>query len=141
MDRMTSTIARDLDFGLRHERETLDTIREYFGSGTRRQPHQFALYDYFNPETRTYGELKTRNGVSLNQYPDTVIGYNKVADADLSRGDHYLLFKFTDGIYGCKVDERLQSLPPRTFYRNNGEVKKNIHIPISWLKPLSNLLD
>jgi len=136
---MTSTIARDLDFGLRHERETLDTIRECFGGGVRKQSGKFSLYDYHNPETRVYVELKTRRGVSHNQYPDTVIGYNKIADADLSRGDHYILIKFTDGIYGCKVDERLQSLPPRTFYRNNSEVKNNIHIPISWLKPIREL--
>ena len=136
---MTSTISEDLDFGLQNEKSTFAELKKYVGSGLRKHFHKFALYDYFNPETRTYYELKTRRNVSHDQYPDTVIGYNKVADADLSRGDHYLLFKFTDGIYGCKVEEKIQSLKPRTFYRNNGEKKNNINIPISWLKPIHEL--
>ena len=134
----TTNITEDLVFGVDREPATLDLLQGFFGAGMTRSIDQYARYDYHDEDNGNYAELKSRR-IRHDRYPDTVIGYNKIRDAPIDK-NVYLLFGFTDGIWGCKIDDRIRSLRPRTFYRNNGEVKYNVNIPITWLSPVRELL-
>ena len=54
-------------------------------------------FDFFNDEY--YLELKSRSN-KYNQYPTTMVGYNKILKAEQDQSKKYkFLFLFTDGLY------------------------------------------
>ena len=88
----------DLIFGMEMEDKVLNLLKEKVNKNIT-QTLNYHSFDYFCSESNTYYELKSRR-VKHNQYPDTMVGYNKLKWAkEHSENKYVFLFQFTDGLY------------------------------------------
>jgi hypothetical protein len=129
-------IQRDLAKGLEAEDKTLPFIRKHFGENifpTKDVFGEYYGYDFYDICSNIVVELKTRfDGVPLRKYPTSTIGFNKVKFAiENPEKDCYIIVKYTDGFWCVKVDNDIINLKPSWFKKKNGELKYNVHIPVS----------
>ena len=115
-------------------------IEEYFNIKINHTP-LYHEYDFISEDCICYFELKGRN-VKHNQYPDTMIGYNKIVKIkELNeKSKIYFVFKFTDGIYYCRYNKKVKN---NSVIKKGGrcdrgrpEYKQYLFIPINLLKKI-----
>ena len=126
---------KDLQFGLKSEKDQLPIIRKYFNDPTiERATKTFSVNDFVTNGKKL--ELKSRT-FRYDKFPTTIIGLNKVKDAIKFDGEYYFLFKFTDGLYFIKFDKTLfDTFEVKMGGRNDrdiNEYSKYVHIPIEYL--------
>ena len=91
-------ISKDLKFGLESEDKILLLLQNKIDVNITKTS-AFHSFDYFLSSNDTYYELKTRR-CSHDQYPDTMVGKNKLTFAQNNPDNKYIfLFNFTDGLY------------------------------------------
>ena len=91
-------ISKDLEFGLKSEDKILSLLHNKIDVDIIKTS-AFHSFDYFLASNDTYYELKTRR-CSHDQYPDTMVGKNKLTFALANPDNKYVfLFNFTDGLY------------------------------------------
>lgn len=91
-------ISKDLKYGLVAEDKVFTLLKEKINKNIIQTP-QFHSFDYFDTSANKYYELKTRR-CSHKQYPDTMVGKNKLTFAKENPDNEYIfIFNFTDGIY------------------------------------------
>ena len=89
-------IKKDLQFGLESEEKVLSILQTKINKNIIKTS-EFHPFDYFCDNI--YYELKTRR-CSHDQYPDTMVGKNKLTFALANPDNKYVfLFNFTDGLY------------------------------------------
>lgn len=97
---MTSTYRTDYKYGREKEAELYETIKNKFDINLEPSKERFALFDYNSKDTSV--ELKSRR-VKHDQYPDTMIGINKVYCANKYPDKTFIFcFNFVDGLYYFK---------------------------------------
>lgn len=132
----------DLDFGLQSENENIDVIQKYFNCSLVKTG-QYNEFDYVDKDKKILIELKTRKN-TLNTYPTTMIGYNKILkaiDKKIEGYTIYFCFQFTD--YLCyyifeKDNVKWQSIGGRKD-RGCNEIKQYYYIPVNNLKTITNI--
>ena len=88
----------DLKFGMEAEDKVLILLKNKINKNIIQTP-KFHSFDYFNPETKTYYELKTRRN-RHDTYSDTMCGACKLKFAEENPENKYVfLFKFINGLY------------------------------------------
>jgi len=100
----------------------------------------YDVFDYINKDRSIYVELKGR-GCCKTKYPTTMIGKNKVDEADLllkTQARIFFYFSFLDGLFKFQYTKELRSklklaLGGRTD-RGRDETKMYYYIPINLLK-------
>ena len=94
-------IKNDYDFGITNEKCLLDLLKEKFDN-TLEKTHRTCVWDF---EGNDYiMELKTRRN-AYDKYPTTLIPQNKITKMMENNKKKYLVFKFTDGVYGCPLND------------------------------------
>lgn len=135
---MRKAQAEDINFGLRAEDRLLTFIQDNFGSDFKKTAH-YAVWDYHNNDESMYIELKSRR-CKHNQYPDTMVGYNKIKWAQQKPSCRFIiLFNFTDGLYKWELDHS-KTYKPRiggTNARGFDDYKDHLYIPIEELSVVS----
>jgi len=125
----------DLKFGTQAENDLLKNIKDTFGSDIEKIENSYSLFDYTNDEI--YIELKSRR-VRHNQYPTTMVGYNKIKCCEKNPDKvYYFVFNFTDGVYYWKYKPNVFSISQggRTD-RGFREIKNYAFIPVSLLNKM-----
>ena len=93
----------DLLFGLSNENKMLTILRKHFDSKSiKKTIDKYNPYDYIDKKNKIMIELKSRRIRKL-QYPDTMIGLNKIMEGFKHIDNGYKVFlcwSYTDGI-GC----------------------------------------
>jgi hypothetical protein len=94
---MNKKIIEDIEFGLSKEKTYFEEIKDKLDRTLKQSDNRYSLFDFFGDNS--YVELKSRK-VKHNQYPDTMVGYNKIEFAEKSPSNKvYFVFSFTDGLY------------------------------------------
>ena len=106
-----SYLKKDLDFGISNEGKIINILKEKFDKDLEKIKNNIFVFDFSSD--KCYVELKTRRN-SKDKYPDTMIGYNKIAYAINTDKPVYFCFHFTDGLYYYEFDK--EDL-------NNGNIK------------------
>ena len=133
---MTTKKAQDIAFGLNSEEEMINILNAKFNTNV-------IKLDTFNPfdfETKTrLIELKSRKNLS-SKYPTTMIGDNKIIEAEKQNKKVYFVFKFTDKIkyirYNKSRFDKFQRRVGGRSDRNCIESNTYCYIPIDELKNL-----
>ena len=97
---MFSNINKDYDFGTNSENMLLSTFQSIWGSDLERSTDKFACIDFTSDSHLV--ELKTRRN-TMNKYPTTMIGKNKIDYLVNSDKKGIVVFKFTDGLYYLEI--------------------------------------
>jgi len=135
---------KDIYFGLRNESLVLELLKKDYPD-IAKTPTTSHPYDFITTDVNgiiTYFELKSRR-CSSTQYPDTMIGANKLQFAKLNPDKQFVfLFKFTDGIFRHKylIDKEYTIRKGGRFDRNRPEVSNYAYIPIGELEFYSESL-
>lgn len=132
---MPTYLKEDLRYGELNEIKYKSMLEKYFNCtliNTKDTLGRFCPWDFENKDGTIRIEIKSRR-VAFTAYPTSVIGYSKLFPAREFDGDYYFCFVYKEGIYGVKYSKKFQDLQPKRFNRYNGEVKRNIEIPCSWL--------
>lgn len=126
---MPSFYPEDNRRGLIEQTNLLPKLREYFKKDIVEIDNKLSPFDY--ECSKYYYELKTRTN-TLNKYPTTMIGRNKIGGNKKTK----LIFKFTDCLTYIKYNKELfDTFEIKKFDRNNKEPNKKdyIYIPIEHL--------
>jgi hypothetical protein len=115
--------------GLIEQKNLLPKLKEYFKKDIVEIDDKLSPFDY--ECSKYYYELKTRTN-TLNKYPTTMIGRNKIGGSKKTK----LIFKFTDCLTYIKYNKELfDTFEIKKFDRNSKEPNKKdyIYIPIEHL--------
>jgi hypothetical protein len=115
--------------GLIEQTNLLPKLREYFKKDIVEIDNKLSPFDY--ECSKYFYELKTRTN-TLNKYPTTMIGRNKIGGSKKTK----LIFKFTDCLTYIKYNKELfDTFEIKKFDRNCKEPNKKdyIYIPIEHL--------
>lgn len=127
----------DLKFGLEQEELLLDLLQTHFKCGLTKTTNKSSWYDY--SFGNNYYELKSRNNDS-KKYPTTMIGYNKVIEAEKVKGDVYFIFNFTDKVLYIKYDkdvfDKFEIKKGGRYDRGKVEERQYIYIPVDSLEQI-----
>ena len=129
-------LQNDLNFGYACEKSLLKNIKDRFGCDIRKIEENYSLFDYTN-DKNIFIELKSRR-VSKNQYPTTMVGYNKIKMCEKNpTNTYFFVFNFTDGAYfwEYKPDIALIDKGGRCD-RGRSEIKNYAFIPVDVLSEL-----
>ena len=123
----------DIAFGTHNENVLFPTICREFGEDLKKTTG-YATFDY--EDGRTQVELKSRR-CSMNRYPTTMVGMNKIRSAAKSSRRTVFCFKFTDGLYywDYHPDQYTQAKGGRCD-RGYAEIKDYAYIKVSHLKAI-----
>tara|TARA_R110002153_G_scaffold249066_1_gene405313 strand:- start:990 stop:1409 length:420 start_codon:yes stop_codon:yes gene_type:complete len=124
---------KDLEFGFQSEDDTLFRIKEVFGADIEKT----GMYDTFDFENEEYMiELKTRR-IHSKQYPDLMIGLQKLEIAETANKKCIILWKLTDGLFmwECNRDDYTVRMGGRTD-RGRDERRFMAFIPMNILKKI-----
>ena len=119
----------DKKFGDNSENNIIDCIEKHFDTKITKTYDYYDLMDFYDDDN--YYEIKSRRN-KYNQYPTTMIGYNKILYSQKSIKDVYFIFSFTDGNYFYKYDKNDNfniNMGGRDDRRKE-EFKKYFYIPI-----------
>lgn len=138
------SIAADRIFGANGEQNVTQILNQQFNATLERRGG-FHTFDFFGPNNtgRTIElELKTRRN-RHDQYPTTMVGWNKIAYCSSPNIDYYFVFQFSDGIYYIKYEKALfDSFEIRNdFIRSDrtdcpNPVQSVVYIPNNLLIPI-----
>lgn len=126
---MPSFYPEDNRRGLIEQKNLLPKLKEYFKKDIVEIDDKLSPFDY--ECSKYYYELKTRTN-TLNKYPTTMIGRNKIGGSKKTK----LIFKFTDCLTYIKYNKELfDTFEIKKFDRNSKEPNKKdyIYIPIEHL--------
>lgn len=119
----------DKKYGDNSENNIIDCIEKHFDTKITKTNGYYDLMDFYDDDN--YYEIKSRRN-KYNQYPTTMIGYNKILYAQKSIKDVYFIFSFTDGNYYYKYNDNDKfniNMGGRDD-RGKEEFKKYFYIPI-----------
>ena len=129
--------SRDLTYGLQKEVKIKPLFEKHFGIKFAKLD-KYNTFDFSSVDKKILIELKSRR-VDKNQYPSTMVGYNKIKKAvqNLAQGrEVYFTFAFKDYICYYKFEEVNKS-----WIRDGGrcdrgkqEIKPYYYIPTEELK-------
>jgi len=122
--------------GLIEQSRLLPIIQKYFNKDIKEIEYKLSPFDY-ECDTHFY-ELKTRTN-TLNKYPTTMIGINKIE----AKKDIILIFKYTDCLTYINYNKELfDTFEIKPFDRNVKEKNKKdyIYIPVQYLKIIENYI-
>jgi hypothetical protein len=126
---MPSFYPKDYASGIIEQKNLLPKLKEYFKKDIVEIDNKLSPFDY--ECSKYYYELKTRTN-TLNKYPTTMIGRNKIGGSKKTK----LIFKFTDCLTYIKYNKELfDTFEIKNFDRNSKEPNKKdyIYIPIEHL--------
>ena len=128
----------DFEYGEYNEKFYLEFLKEKFDNSLIKTHDKYALFDYENFDKSLFIELKTRRKCSSYTYTDTMIGLNKIDYCKNNKNNtYYFVFKFNDGLYYYKFDERpLNYRKGGRCDRNINEIKDYCYIPTNYLTKL-----
>ena len=102
--------------------------------------NEYDIFDYVNDDRSIYVELKGRNCLK-SKYPTTMMGKNKIDEADLlllTQARIYFYFSFIDGLYKFEYTKlnrsKLKFALGGRRDRGKDEIKMYCYIPINLLK-------
>jgi len=127
---------KDHTYGLLEQSKQLPVIQKFFNKDIKEIENKLSPFDY-ECDTHVY-ELKTRTN-TLNKYPTTMIGRNKIE----AKKDIILIFKYTDCLTYINYNKELfDTFEIKPFDRNVKEKSKKdyIYIPIQHLKIIENYI-
>jgi len=137
---MTNTyitlLQKDLKFGETKEESTKERLETYIGFPLEKQPYN-AIFDYLSDEGKIAVELKSRRNTK-NKYPTTMVGYNKIIEANKLIKDGYTIFfafQFTDKLCFYKYTDENENWIQKggRVDRGRPEIKQYYFIPTSSL--------
>jgi hypothetical protein len=131
---MPSFYPKDYKSGIIEQTKLLPVIRDYFKNDIIEIDNKLSPFDY--ECSKYFYELKTRTN-TLNKYPTTMIGINKIQ----GNKETILIFKFTDCLTYIEYNKELfNKFEIKKFDRNVKETNKRdyIYIPIEHLKVIEN---
>ena len=119
----------DKIYGDNSEKNIIDCIEKYFDTEITKTTDYYHLMDFY--DDNNYYEIKSRRN-KYNQYPTTMIGYNKILYAQKSNNDVSFIFSFIDGNYYCKYNkwDKFNINMGGRDDRGKEEFKKYFYIPI-----------
>ena len=122
----------DKEFGLENEAKAEEYIPKYFNQTSCKKLSRFNKFD-FEGETALF-EVKTRR-TKKDDYPTTMIGYEKILYAQKCEKDIYFIFQFSDGNYYYKYDSGETFEIKKGGRYDRGAIEKNYYyfIPIEKL--------
>ena len=115
----------DLRMGQLSEANTLQVLKKILGQDIRKSKKPYAVLDYYSSCYKTKAEVKGRRN-SKYKYPTTMIGENKIKEAQrlLEKGyEVFFFFDFTDKLCYFKISE-LDTL--RSFLKMGGTYKRGL---------------
>ena len=127
---------KDLQYGLLKENELLPVLKNYFNDDSIQKLNKYNTFDFKGDNK--FIELKSRNN-ELNQYPTTMIGFNKINKASLILEDVYFCFCFTNGLYYYKYnkEDNFEIKKGGRYDRiKSGEINDYYYIPINLLQKI-----
>ena len=93
----------DIEMGKYNEKRVIKWFNEntFKDNPLRLFKNPFNYMDMISTDNKNVMELKSRN-IKSNQYPDMMIGLNKINEAKYSyeKADYHFLFLCKDGLYG-----------------------------------------
>lgn len=99
---------KDVEFGLLNEKKVLKWYNDnnYSDNKLEMFKNPFNVVDFVSSDGKDIIELKSRN-IYHKQYPDLMIGINKLEEADRNCHCHNYYFNFLckDGLYGWKYEK------------------------------------
>jgi hypothetical protein len=118
-------------FGLKKETELKDIIQIYFNTTELRKLSKFHPFDY--KTSNCFFEIKTRR-TRLNDFPTTLIGYNKFVFAEALQNfeNCYFIFQFIDGLYYYKYEKNDINIyeQKHIYRRDRNETTSKYHMLI-----------
>ena len=127
-----SSLQADLELGEKGEKEIQHILNLKYGLTVKKTAYIYSKYDFENE--KYIFELKTRRN-KKNQYPTTLIGYDKLPDEKETR-KLIFLFNFIDGLYFIEYDkDKFNNYEVKNFKRNyrtgyDDKEKEYLYIPI-----------
>jgi hypothetical protein len=139
--------AADLHFGASKEKEILPILNAYFKTECVPETYKFAIFDFVDDEKKVCIELKSRR-ICKRQYPDIMIGYNKVREGfrRIRRGyTVYLVWCFTDKL--CYYELTRETFEKDWVKKNTcsrwdrigNEITDLVYVPVGQLKNIKKL--
>jgi hypothetical protein len=137
-DQPKRTKQEDIKNGLKSEKAILPLLKKKFNDDSIvKTTDKYCVYDFEGKHCRI--EVKTRTN-EYNRYPTTLLGSNKVYNAESFQGEYYFVFVFTDKAYYIKYDAELfDSFDVKDGGRSDRgmqETSKYYFVPIIELQPL-----
>ena len=133
---MNSIKNDDFKFGSNSEQEILDLLSLKFGE-INKTTDKYNPFDFEGSNIKI--ELKTRR-IKSDQYPTTMIGYNKIKLCKDPNISYYFVFKFTDKTLYCQycIEDFKDFEVKKSGRSDRGCIETNdyLYIPISFLKQL-----
>jgi hypothetical protein len=86
----------DIEFGRRNEEKNLPILKTMFGEDLVKTKNTFNIRDFYNKNY--FIEQKSRK-CKHDQYPDYMIGWNKIEDAVNADRKYIIVMDFTDGTF------------------------------------------
>ena len=93
---------KDRQFGRENEDKLLNTFQEKFACKLNKAIDRYSIFDYSSDDC--FVELKTRKNTK-DKYKDTMVGNNKIINAEKINKPVYFCFSFTDGLYYWKYNK------------------------------------
>jgi len=87
----------DCEFGEQSEKANLNIIENKLNCKLYRTTNKYSIFDYVGDDD-CFVELKTRRNTK-DKYYDTMVGYNKLVEAEKMDKSVYFFFCFTDGLF------------------------------------------
>lgn len=112
------------NFGIQSEMEIVHILKQYFNETVTKSTYRYAKHDFYDHFDNRY-ELRTRQ-FHKDKYATTAIAYDKL-DCKLQntiKGDLYLMFRFTDGLFYIKYDrDEFEPFVVKNFSRSTPRLK------------------
>lgn len=131
-----SLLKEDRKYGLKNEQIAYDTIKKKYGNI--QKLGYFDKYDFYNKDTHTYFELKSRR-INSDTYATTMIPADKIEE----NKKIVFLFMFDDGLFSIEHNSDIfKTFEKKSFCRNdrNSEncdfEKYYVYIPIEKLEKI-----
>jgi len=95
-----------MHLGEQSEIECIPILSRHFETDIFKTKGKYAVFDFYSDIANF--ELKSRR-ISSRDYPDTMVGLNKVMFARQSTKPFYFCFRFTDGLFYWQYDKEKES--------------------------------
>ena len=133
---MTSQKSKDIKFGNDKEKKIIKQLEKHLNIKLSKTD-DYDEFDFINKKEKIIIELKSRRN-TLERYPTTMIGLNKIKKAEIKKKEGYkvmLFFSFTDGLayYKFKKINKDWIRDGGRCDRGKDEIKKYYYIPTNEL--------
>lgn len=92
------------------EQLALPILNKYFNADFIKSPNKYSLWDFIDTKKKIVIELKTRQSINSNTYPDMLIGYNKIGGMEMFLDKGYtgfFIWILADGMFKWEVPKIL----------------------------------